>query len=480
MIDLAVIPAGGAGRRAMPATAATPKPLLLVAGRPLIAWNIELVRDQLGIVEVIVIVGEGGDEIRAELGDGGSLGVSVRYVECGDPLAGLASGLLAAEPLVDRPFAVVLADELYLGSHHEHLRAPSGDWVAVCGTIDPVDRRLLAGNYRVELDGDRVVELEEKPVDTARGLLGVGSWLLTPEVFEWIRSTPPSDRTGNVELVDALRSAVVAGRPVHAVDVGGDYVNVNTVAEHNLANDLARTAAFGRSRTSVVIPSRNEQDAIATTVRDFLDSPLVDEVVVVDNGSTDDTVALARAAGARVEQVRCGGYGDTITWGLDHALGEILVVVEADHSFRSKDLGKLLEYLKDADMAIGTRTTRQLIEQGTNMHGVVRWANVAAGKVLELLWWGQEPRFTDVGCTYRALWRDTWVRIRPEITGIGPELSPEMMIEVLQAGMRIVEVPVSYHPRLGGASQHSADYRSLARTALKMLRLIVRRRLTRR
>lgn len=480
VIDLAVIPAGGAGRRAWPATIDRPKPLLPVGGRPLIRWSIELVRDQLHITDIVIITGEGAAQVRDALGDGSALGVQLRYVDCGDPTAGLASGILQVEEVVDRPFAVVLSDELYLGSHHERLVAPDGEWLAVCGVLDPLDRRQIAGNYRVELDGDRVVGLEEKPADTSTGVLGLGSWLLTPEIFEWIRATPASARSGNVELVDALRTAMDAGRPIHGVDLGGDYVNVNTVAEHNVANDLARTAAFDAARVTVVIPAFDEEEAIATVVRDLLDSPLVDDVLVVDNSSRDRTAARAAEAGARVETVRCTGYGDTIAWGLDHATSEILVVVEADHSFRAKDLGKLLEYLKDADMVIGTRTTRQLIEQGTNMEGLVRWANVAAGKLLELLWWSQEPRFTDVGCTYRALWRDTWERIGPEVTGTGPEMAPEMMIEVLRAGMRIVEVPVSYHPRLGGASKHSADFRSLAKTGSKMLRLIVARRMRRR
>jgi len=54
-------------------------------------------------------------------------------------------------------------------------------------------------------------------------------------------------------------------------------------------------------------------------------------------------------------------------------------------------------------MVIGTRTTRQLIEQGANMEGLLRWGDVIVGKLIEGLWWGQEPRFTDVGCTYRAI-----------------------------------------------------------------------------
>ena len=227
---------------------------------------------------------------------------------------------------------------------------------------------------------------------------------------------------------------------------------------------------------SIVIPAYNEEESIGYVVRDFHD--VVHEVFVVDNSSRDRTADVAREAGARVETVQLTGYGDTIRYGLDHATGDILVVVEADCSFRSRDLSKLLEYLKDADMVIGTRTTRELIEQGTNMRGPVRWGNVLVAKGVELLWWGRQPRFTDVGCTYRALWRDTYERIRPLLKGVGPELAPEMMVAILQARMRIIEVPVSYHRRMGGESKHSANYARIARTALRMLRTIVTKRLT--
>ena len=224
-----------------------------------------------------------------------------------------------------------------------------------------------------------------------------------------------------------------------------------------------------------MIPAFNEEHSIAYVVRDFL--PLVHEVFVVDNSSTDRTAEVADAAGARVATVSLTGYGDTIRYGLDHALGDILVVVEADFSFRARDLTKLLEYLKDADMVVGTRTTRELVEQGVNMRGPVRWGNVVVAKLVELLWWSLQPRFTDVGCTYRALWRETYQAIRPLLRGVGPELSPEMMVAALQARRRIIEVPVSYHRRIGGESKHSANYFRISRTALRMLRTIFLKRL---
>jgi hypothetical protein len=117
-----------------------------------------------------------------------------------------------------------------------------------------------------------------------------------------------------------------------------------------------------------------------------------------------------------------------------------------------------------------------MIEQGSNMGGILRLGNIVVGKLIEVLWWGQEPRFTDVGCTYRALWKTTWTKIRTQATHTGPEFSPEMMIEALRARLRVIEIPISYHARVGGESKHSAGFFHVSKTALRMLRLILAKR----
>jgi glycosyltransferase involved in cell wall biosynthesis len=268
--------------------------------------------------------------------------------------------------------------------------------------------------------------------------------------------------------------ALQAGEQILPVAIKGQYINVNSVEDYNEANYSARTLNFKRCKVSVVVPAYNEEESIGYVIDDFL--PRVHEVLVVNNSSQDRTAEIAREHGARVATVALKGYGDTIKHGLDHAVGDILIVTEADHSFRAKDLDKLLEYLKDADMVIGTRTTRELIVQGTNMRGLVRWGNVFVGKLVEAMWWSQEPRFTDVGCTFRGIWKEAWLKIRDRMQGVGPEFSPEMMIEILRARCRVIEIPVSYYPRASGESKHSANYWKISRTALRMLRTILRKR----
>jgi dTDP-glucose pyrophosphorylase len=473
-----LIPAAGQGVRAYPATRYLPKVLLEIAGKPVIVRNIEIMRDQLGVRDITLIVGHFADQIRDALGSGEHHGVRLDYVDCPDPRIGLAQGLLLAIDRFSDPFITILGDEVYLDTHHaDILRFELGSAVAACGVLRTEDKRQISKNYSVEIADGRIAGLEEKPLAPHNDLLGVGTYLLHPRIADWIRRTSPSPRSGRVEFTDALLGAINGGEDILPIALGGQYFNINTMEDYNDANYAVRDRNFDRYKVSVVIPAYNEEDSIGYVIDDF--RPHVHEVLVVDNSSRDRTGDVSRLHGARVERVALKGYGDSIKHGLDQAAGDILVVVEADHSFRAKDLGKLLEYLKDADMAIGTRTTRQMVEQGANMRGLLRWGNVIVGKLVEILWWFQEPRFTDVGCTYRAIWKEAWLKIRDNMEGIGPEFSPEMMIEILRARRRVVEIPVSYYPRVTGYSKHSDSYWKISKTATRMLKTIFAKRFLR-
>lgn len=234
---------------------------------------------------------------------------------------------------------------------------------------------------------------------------------------------------------------------------------------------------FRNRRVSLVVPAYNEEETIGHVVDEFRGEPHIDEIVVVDNNCKDRTAAIAAAKGARVVAESRKGYGAALMGGLDAATGDILVLTEADGSFRARDVEKLLVYLEDAGMVMGTRTTRQMVHQGANMRSFLRWGNVFMAKFLQLCWLRpSEPRFTDVGCTFRALTRQTWQQIRHRLRETGPAFSPEMMCAALQERCRVIEIPVSYAPRLGGESKHSDTFLRQAKTAWKMFRTICRKR----
>jgi glycosyltransferase involved in cell wall biosynthesis len=227
-------------------------------------------------------------------------------------------------------------------------------------------------------------------------------------------------------------------------------------------------------RLAVVIPALDEEASIAAVVADFRAQPEVDEVVVVDNGSRDSTAARARAAGARVIPEARRGYGAALRRGIEEALAagaERVALCEADGTFAAEELALLLDPLASADLVLGSRAR--------HLAGALGLGNRLVARLLSALWPRRSIGLSDVGCTYRAFTADTWRRLAPELDADGPAFSPQMMCAAFRAGLAVREVSVQYGARTGGSSKHTGDVRGVLRTALVMLRAILRARLRR-
>jgi len=225
-------------------------------------------------------------------------------------------------------------------------------------------------------------------------------------------------------------------------------------------------------RVAVVVPALDEEGSISAVVHDFRALDAVDLVLVVDNGSRDRTAERARAAGAEVLAESRPGYGAALRAGIERALAlgvEVVVLVEADGTFDPADLQPLLAALAGHDLALGSRTAE--------MGGALRNGNRAVAWLLAALWPKSSCRLTDVGCTYRALTAEAWSRIRAGARADGPEFSPQMICEAFARRLAAREIPVRYGARASGASKHTGSLWAATRTALRMLRAILARRL---
>ncbi len=204
-----------------------------------------------------------------------------------------------------------------------------------------------------------------------------------------------------------------------------------------------------RQRVGVVIPAWNEEAAIGLVVsglRGLLDDhghPLVDEIVVADNGSKDNTARLANAAGAKVVYELTPGYGHAclraIT-ALDSA--DIIVFMDGDNAFFPEDLPQLLLPLtEDADLVIGSRTLGHAVAGSLTRQQ--QWGNRLAVFLIRYLWGHQ---YTDLG-PFRAIRRVIFDTLNMQEFTYG--WTVEMQIKVLQAGFQVCEVPVNTRVRLG-------------------------------
>lgn len=224
---------------------------------------------------------------------------------------------------------------------------------------------------------------------------------------------------------------------------------------------------------SVVLPAFNEEPHVRQSVEEFFASGVVDEVLVVDNNSTDRTASEARAARARVVQERTQGYGAALQRGLREASGDLVVLSEPDGTFLANDILKLLAYCEEFDLVLGTRTTKEMIWRGANMRWHMRTANALVAKFMELL--HNTPSLSDCGCTMRLIRREALQKILPHLTVTGSHFLPEMVILARKFNLRMVEIPVNYRARKG-VSKITGSFRKAASTALRMIGLILRYR----
>ncbi len=227
-------------------------------------------------------------------------------------------------------------------------------------------------------------------------------------------------------------------------------------------------------KVSVVLMTYREKNSIRRVIEDFFATGYVDEVVVVNNNAEPGTSEEVAGTGAREVFEPKQGYGHATRRGLEESNGDLLIVAEPDGTFRGHDVLKLLAYADDFDVVYGTRTTREFIWHGANMGFILRWGNWAVAKLIEVLF--NTSHLSDVGCSYRLLNRETLARIQDKFTVGGSHFGPELMLLVITSGVRWVEVPVNYLPRVG-ESAVTGDIRKALYLGVHMILFILRFRL---
>jgi glycosyltransferase involved in cell wall biosynthesis len=196
-------------------------------------------------------------------------------------------------------------------------------------------------------------------------------------------------------------------------------------------------------RVSVIIPTHNEAQAIGRVLAD-LPAGLVTEVLVVDSNSTDATPEIAEEMGARVLHEPRRGYGRACLTGLAAAnTPDIVVFLDGDYSDRPDELPLLLAPITEgrADIALGSRLAKR------NVSGALPWHSTFGNRLAAFMirtLYGE--RITDLG-PFRAARADVLRQLALKEDTYG--WAVEMIIKGALSGFRIVEVPVSYYPRIG-------------------------------
>jgi glycosyltransferase involved in cell wall biosynthesis len=229
------------------------------------------------------------------------------------------------------------------------------------------------------------------------------------------------------------------------------------------------------NRLAVVLPTYNEADSIAACIKGFEGLGIVDEIVVVNNNAHPDTSANVATTSAREVHESSQGYGAAIRRGLAETTAHDLVVIcEPDGTFDPDDLWKLLPFLSDADVVLGSRTVSTFIYTGANMGTFLRWGNWAVAKGIELIF--NTVSMSDVGCTFRVLKRSAIDRITPHFRRNDSAFGLEMMLWVVSERVPFVQVPVRYLERVG-ESAVTGDFWKAFRLGMMMIGMSVAHRL---
>src|SRR5947209_5172426 len=206
---------------------------------------------------------------------------------------------------------------------------------------------------------------------------------------------------------------------------------------------------MARPRVALVIPTLNEEAAIGGVLAG-VPRGAVDDIIVVDSGSSDRTVERARAAGAQIVSLRERGYGRACRAGAEAAqYCDIIVFLDGDGSDCPELIPLLVEPIAEGryDFVIGSRSRGQRERGSMSAHQLL--AGWVIGSAMRLLY---RVRYTDM-CPFRAIRRDALMRLPMREDTYGWNL--EMQMRAAQAGLRIPELPVAHRRRVGGASKVS-------------------------
>lgn len=243
-----------------------------------------------------------------------------------------------------------------------------------------------------------------------------------------------------------------------------------------------------KPKLTIIIPSFNEELSIGKVVDDFFKHPMVKSVIVIDNNSSDKTTEIAEKSGASViRKNENKGYSHSLVLGLREALKtdcNIIGTTEADGTYNAYDLNKMIPYLNNCDMVIGTRQSQVITEKGNQNSLFHVWGNFFLAKLIQIKYFNLNHmgvvNLTDVGCVYRLIKRTSLEKIIDDLTypnsdspigGIGIGLFFTML--GIEKDLRIIEIPVTFNKRIGRSKIQSNKFPKAVKVGFNFLWLIL-------
>jgi glycosyltransferase involved in cell wall biosynthesis len=230
---------------------------------------------------------------------------------------------------------------------------------------------------------------------------------------------------------------------------------------------------------SLVIPALDEEESIEVTLREFFELGIFEEIILVDNGSSDRTADIAKEVGARVVSEPIRGYGRALMKGLTEVRTEYVVLTEADNSFFPADVAKLLAYSLDFDMVKGARSNTILLSEDADYGFVLKYGNYFVAKLQMLLFYGVnlpgKSSFHEMGGTFRIFSMKSYRVIETDLSENQSAFLADLTSLYLRRNLSVLEIPVRYRKRIG-KSKITGNKWNAIKLGFRMIRIMIRNR----
>jgi glycosyltransferase involved in cell wall biosynthesis len=229
----------------------------------------------------------------------------------------------------------------------------------------------------------------------------------------------------------------------------------------------------------VIIPTFNEEQIVENVIADYSNQKNIHNVIVVDNNSTDKTAEIAESLGVQVIRKKSNqGLADSVILGLIEFMktdANIVTITECDGTFSGSDLEKMIPYLDNCDMVIGTRQVQILTEKDNQNSMFYVWGNYILAKLIQIKYFSLVNmgivELTDVGCLYRCIRKDALEKIKSELSSLDAKkilknpnsglIANFLTMIAIENNLKIVEIPITFRKRIG-TSKTGANKKSKA------------------
>ena len=220
---------------------------------------------------------------------------------------------------------------------------------------------------------------------------------------------------------------------------------------------------YKKETVSIILPAFNEGKTISNFICEIKQLNFFDEIIAVDNASTDNTKKEILKNDVTYLFEERKGFGATVKRGLISSSTDIIFICEPDGSFDVKDFFKMIELSNEYDAIFTSRT------ECINKY-YLKYGNILYAKFISLIFKG--PVLSDVGSSLRLLRSKDLKKFIKNLNSDGPELQMELNINIMNLNVKIKELPIRYYQRIG-KSNYTGNFFSSLKVALKFTKIVL-------